>query len=770
MNQQRNVLNLIGKTPLVRIQRLNEIRDVEILAKLESANPGGSIKDRPALRMIEEAEASGALTRDRIVLEATSGNTGIGLALVAAVKGYRILLTMSESVSEERVKILKALGAEIFFTPAHLGTDGAIEHVYNLVREEPERYWLADQFNNPANWKAHYDGTALEIWEQTGGRLDGVVVALGTTGTAMGLSRRLKELEPQLRIIAVEPYMGHKIQGLKNMKESYQPGIFEKTRLDRIINIDDDEAFETARLLAKKEGLFVGMSSGAAMAAALRYARELKTGRIVVILPDGGERYLSTPLFTVKKKSGIRIYNTMTRQKEEFTPLREDQVAIYTCGPTLSQDLHIGLTRRHLVADLVRRYFEFKGYRVTVVMNLTDLDDRTIEGAEEARMALKDFTERHYRSFLDTLDRLGVHRATLYPKASEHVEHMIGLAQKLLEKGYAYEKFRSIYFDISRFQDYGRLSRIDLDKIHVGKTVDLDQYEKDNPRDFTLLKRSTLGELKRGIFYKTPWGNVRPSWHMECAAIALKHLGPTYDIHMSGIDLIFPHHENAVAIGYAVTGRPLANYWIHNEVVQSDPMDAPEGKSPEALTLETLFAEGYSGREIRYWFLSRHYRKPLIFSRKKLDAARNTLSNLDRFVQKLFACPRGPDNPETDQWVYDLRRGFVEGMDDDFSIAPALAALFQFTRRVNRMIDRRGLSPGDRDRILKALEAVNSVLGICELGPAEAEAEVERILREREKARAARDWKTADLHRETLLKMGIEVADTKEGPVWRRIS
>jgi cysteinyl-tRNA synthetase len=770
MNQQRNVLNLIGKTPLVRIQRLNEIRDVEILAKLESANPGGSIKDRPALRMIEEAEASGALTRDRIILEATSGNTGIGLALVAAVKGYRILLTMSESVSEERVKILKALGAEIFFTPAHLGTDGAIEHVYNLVREEPERYWLADQFNNPANWKAHYDGTALEIWEQTGGRLDGVVVALGTTGTAMGLSRRLKELEPQLRIIAVEPYMGHKIQGLKNMKESYQPGIFEKTRLDRIINIDDDEAFETARLLAKKEGLFVGMSSGAAMAAALRYARELKTGRIVVILPDGGERYLSTPLFTVKKKSGIRIYNTMTRQKEEFTPLREDQVAIYTCGPTLSQDLHIGLTRRHLVADLVRRYFEFKGYRVTVVMNLTDLDDRTIEGAEEARMALKDFTERHYRSFLDTLDRLGVHRATLYPKASEHVEHMIGLAQKLLEKGYAYEKFRSIYFDISRFQDYGRLSRIDLDKIHVGKTVDLDQYEKDNPRDFTLLKRSTLGELKRGIFYKTPWGNVRPSWHMECAAIALKHLGPTYDIHMSGIDLIFPHHENAVAIGYAVTGRPLANYWIHNEVVQSDPMDAPEGKSPEALTLETLFAEGYSGREIRYWFLSRHYRKPLIFSRKKLDAARNTLSNLDRFVQKLFACPRGPDNPETDQWVYDLRRGFVEGMDDDFSIAPALAALFQFTRRVNRMIDRRGLSPGDRDRILKALEAVNSVLGICELGPAEAEAEVERILREREKARAARDWKTADLHRETLLKMGIEVADTKEGPVWRRIS
>ena len=217
----KNILNQIGGTPLVSINGLNQNKDVEILAKLEYFNPGGSVKDRPALNMIEEAEKTGDLTKEKIILEATSGNTGIGLALVAAVKGYRILLTMSEAVSEERVKILKALGAEITFTPAHLGTDGAIEHVYNVIRENPDRYWLADQFNSEANWMAHYNGTAMEIWEQTDGHLNAIVATMGTTGTLMGISRRFRELKPDVQIIGVEPYLGHKIQGLKNMKETY---------------------------------------------------------------------------------------------------------------------------------------------------------------------------------------------------------------------------------------------------------------------------------------------------------------------------------------------------------------------------------------------------------------------------------------------------------------------------------------------------------------------------------------------------------------------
>jgi cysteinyl-tRNA synthetase len=766
------ILDLIGKTPVVPIRRLNANKGVEILAKLEFFNPGGSVKDRPALYMIEAAEKRGDLTKDKIILEATSGNTGIGLALVAAVKGYRILLTMSESVSEERVKILKALGADIEFTPAHLGTDGAIEHVYDLVREESDKYWLADQFNNDDNWHAHYYGTAMEIWEQTNGELDAIVVAMGTTGTLMGISRRFKELKPEVQIIGVEPYLGHKIQGLKNMKESYQPGIFEKKRLDRIMHIDDEEAYQTARLLAKEEGIFVGMSSGAAMAAALRLGGEMKRGRVVVILPDGGERYLSTPLFLAKRKSGLRLYNTLTRKKEEFIPLLDNRVTMYSCGPTLCQLVHVGQCRLFVFSDLILRYLEFKGYQVTHVMNVTDLDDRTIEGADKAGLSLKAFTEGYYLAFQEDLVKLNVKRAAEYPKASEHVEEMINLTQKLLEKGYAYEKFRSIYFDISRFKDYGRLSKIDLEKIRLGKTVDLDQYEKDNPRDFTLLKRSTLNELKKGIFFQTQWGNVRPSWHVECAAMSMKYLGPAYDIHTSGVDLIFPHHENAIAISQAITGKSPATYWVHNELVTINGKESGRKAEKEMPTLRDLLKWGFTGREIRYWLLSRHYRKPIFFSRTKLETAKNTLARLDKFIQKLHACKGGPDDNDMDQAVYDLRHKFVESMDDDFNIAPALAALFEFTHRVNKLMDRRGLSVSDRTKVLKALESIDSVLGIVDLSPAPAQLDesTRALLEKREQARQKRDWETSDRLREELRALGIEVIDTQEGPILRTVN
>jgi cysteinyl-tRNA synthetase len=764
----KNILDQIGGTPLVSINTLNPNKDVQILAKLESFNPGGSVKDRPALNMIEAAEKTGELTKEKIILEATSGNTGIGLALVAAVKGYRTLLVMSEAVSEERAKILRALGAEIKFTPAHLGTDGAIEYVYNFVREDPEKYWLADQFNNDANWMAHYNGTAMEIWEQTEGDLDALVATMGTTGTLMGISRRFRELNPKIQIIGVEPYLGHKIQGLKNMKESYRPGIFEKERADRIINIDDEEAYQTSRMLAREEGLFVGMSSGAAMAVALKIAAEMKKGRIVVIFPDGGERYLSTPLFVAKKKSGLRVYNTMSRKKEEFVPMEEKRVSIYACGPTLCQVIDLVQCRRLLFSDLIRRYMEFKGYEVTHIMNVTDLDDRTIQGAEKAGVSLKEFTDGFYDALMEDLDSLGIKRATEYPRPSEHVDDMITLTQKLLEKGYAYEKLRSIYFDISRFKEYGNLSRIDLDKIKLGKTVDLDQYEKENPRDFTLLKRSTLNELKRGIFFKTKWGNVRPGWHIECSAMAMKYLGPTHDIHTSGVALIFPHHENAIAISQAVTDKPLANYWIHNEPVMTDGSPSSDTeKGP--LTFRNLLGQGHTGREIRYWLLSRHYRKPIFFSLTKLSAVKNTVSHLDKFVQKLHHANPGPVDQEMDQAVYDLRQKFVESMDDDFNIAAALASLFQFTRRVNKRMDQSGLSSSDREKVLKALGRVNSVLGIMNLEPPPADEEVEALIRMREEARKKKEWEVADNLRERLREKGIDVVDAKEGPMWQRV-
>ena len=535
-----SLLDAIGNTPLVEIRHLNPNPNVTILAKLEYLNPGGSIKDRPALRMIEAGEDSGELTPHKTVIEATSGNTGIGLAMVCSIKGYRLLLAMSESVSTERQKILKARGAQILLTPGHLGTDGAIEEVYRLARENPEKYFMADQFNNPANWQAHYHGTAREIWEQTGGRVSMLVATLGTGGTLMGMSRRLLEYDANIRIIGVEPYLGHKIQGLKNMKEAYRPEIFEKERLHEKINIEDEDAYEMTRRLARKEGLFVGMSSGAAMAVAGRKAKDLDAGTIVVIFPDSGERYLSTPLFTIRDEIGLNLFNTMTRSKEPFEPLVPGKVSMYTCGPTAHAKMNIGQCRRFVFSDMLSRYLMFRGFDVNHVMNITDMDDKTIEGSEKAGMDLAAYTQHHIREIKTDLDRLGIDASCHYPLASEHMEEMVRLSEKLVEKGVAYEKLRSVYFDISRFADYGKLSGVDLDKIRLGATVDLDDYEKDNPRDFTLLKRSKLTELKRGIFTRTPWGNVRPSWHLQCAAITAKYLGDRYDIQASGRELVFP--------------------------------------------------------------------------------------------------------------------------------------------------------------------------------------------------------------------------------------
>jgi cysteinyl-tRNA synthetase len=768
VTKENNILDLIGNTPLVLVNRINPNKNVQILAKLEYFNPGSSVKDRPAKQMILDAEESGELTKDKIILEATSGNTGIGLAMVAAIKGYRILLVMSESVSEERKKTVSALGAELRFTPAHLGTDGAIEYVYNLFREEPDKYWLADQFNNESNWKAHYNGTAMEIWEQTGGKLNAVIASMGTTGTLMGLSRRFKELDPNIEIIGMEPYLGHKIQGLKNMKEAYTPGIYEKNRADRIIRIEDEEAYQTSRLLAKKEGIFVGMSSGAAMATAIRVAREMKNGRIVVIFPDCGDRYLSTILFEDKKKSEQFLYNTLTKKKEEFIPIDKNNVRIYTCGPTLSNLVNIGQCRRFIFSDLLRRYMEFKGFNVTHLMNVTDIDDRTIEGADKEGLALKDFTEKYYDEFLKDLDTLNIKRANNYPKASEHVEEMIQLTQKLLERGYAYEKFKSIYFDIYRFKDYGKLSRIDLKKIKIGKTVDLEQYEKEDPRDFTLLKRSTLSELKKGIFYQTQWGNIRPSWHLECPAMSMKHFGETYDIHTSGVDLIFPHHENSIAIGQAVTGKTPVNYWLHNELVMIDgkkSLNISENK----YTIRKILEKGYTGREIRYWLISSHYRKPISFSWEKLDMAKRTMSNMDKFILKLHHCKSGTHNPEIDQIVYDLKHNFTEAMDDDLNIAPALAALFQFTGNINRIMDKSGLNSEDKKKIQTGLEGINSVVGFMNLEEPRSDDSIEVMVKERETARIAGDFETADRIRQELeTDFGLELIDTKEGTVWRK--
>ena len=676
----QTILDTIGNTPLVEIQNLNPNPNVKVFAKLEYLNPGGSTKDRPALYMIEAAEKSGELTRDKTVIEATSGNTGIGLALVCGVKGYRLMLTMSEAVSVERRKILKARGADILLTPGHLGTDGAIEEVYRLARENPGRYFVVDQFNNEANWKSHFDGTAQEIWQQTNGAVTTLVACLGTTGTLMGASRKLKQLNPAIQIVGVEPYLGHKIQGLKNMKEAYCPEIFEKNRLDKQVNIDDEVAYDMARRLAKTEGLLVGMSSGAAMAVALEEAQHLTEGFLVVILPDGGERYLSTPLFAVSDDIGLKLFNTLTKRKEAFQPLRPRNASVYSYGPTVHARMHIGEMRRYVFADQLCRYLRYRGLDVHHIVNIADLDDRTIQGSEQAGMELDQFARGHMQQFMEDLALLDVQPAEKYPKASEHVEEMVALSKKLVNKGLAYEKLRSLYFDISRFSDYGQLSGIDINKIKLGATVDLDEYEKENPRDFTLFKRSRLSELKRGIFTKTDWGNVRPSWHIQCAAMSMKYLGDNYDIYASSRELLFPHHENVNAIAAAITGKPLARFWIHCDRILIDGKKVDE--NGPAVTLEDLFGLGYSGRLIRFWLFSTHYRKPITFSKDRLNTARRSLKRIDQFFNSLRNIKEGRSYAELDQVLYDIKNGFTTAKDQDLKISAANASLLKYNKKI----------------------------------------------------------------------------------------
>jgi cysteinyl-tRNA synthetase len=756
-----SILDAVGNTPLIEIKRLNPNPKVKILAKLEYCNPGGSIKDRAALFMIEAGEKSGELTPKKTVIEATSGNTGIGLAMVCAVKGYKLLLAMSESASVERQKILRARGADILLTPGRLGTDGAIEEVYRLARENPDSYFMTDQFNNEANWQAHYYGTSKEIWEQTQGKVSAVVATMGTTGTLMGISRGMKAYNPKIRIIGVEPYLGHKLQGLKNMKESYCPEIYDKALFDKKVNIDDEEAFEMTRRLAREEGIFVGMSSGAAMVIAQQEALEMTEGIVVVIFPDGGERYLSTSLFTVRDKIDLKLFNTLSRTKEALEPSVPGKISMYSCGPTAYARLHPGEWRRFAFADLLSRYLEYRGYSVSHVMNITDMDDKTISGSEKEGAELSEFTKKHVESFKKDLGVLDIRPASAYPRASEHADDMVAIAEKLMKKGFAYEKLRSLYFDISRFPDYGKFSGIDLNKIKLGATVDLDEYEKDNPRDFTLFKRCRLSELKRGIYVKTDWGNVRPSWHIQSATISMKYLGESFDIYTSSRELIFPHHENEIAIAAALTGKPLAKYWVlcDRVLIDGKKMDEKEIR----LTLQDLTDMGYCGRDIRYWLLSAHYAKPLIFSTERLDWAQNSLKRLDTCVHTLMNLKEGRAYPELDQLLYDIKQGFVQSMDDDLNISGAMASIFKHVRKVNLLVLEKRIDPDGALKITEVFRNIDSVLKIFDFHAKDKDVEpdIQKLIKERKRARAEKNWELADKIRDELISRGIAIRDGK---------
>jgi cysteinyl-tRNA synthetase len=754
-----SIIDSIGNTPLVKIRTLNPVPGVTILAKLEYMNPGGSIKDRAALYMITQAEADGELTPEKTVIEATSGNTGIGLAMVCAVKGYKLALAMSESASEERKKILKARGAQIILTPRHLGSDGAIEEAYRLAREYPDKYFLTDQYNNEANWKAHYKTTGPEIMAQTNGQVDAVVATVGTSGTLMGLSRYFRDQEHHARVICAEPYLGHGIQGLKNMKESYTPEIFDRTLLGESVHINDEAAFEAARQLAVKEGLFVGMSSGAAMAVALDQAKRLQNGVIVVIFPDSGERYLSTELFSLKKNINLTVHNSLGGGKEPLNPQGDKEFGVYTCGPTVHRRLDISHFRRHAFTDLLIRYLEYQDVKVRHIVNITDYDDKTIEGARQAKTTPQAFTQPFIDAFLSDLSRLGMRQAQAYPKVSEHFSEMTDLTRKLLVDNHAYEKLHSVYFDLASVGDYGRLSRVDVNKIRVGATVDLDEYEKNNPRDFTLLKRVTLPELKQGLGVKTEWGNVRPSLHLQCAALASTFLGADFDVHTGSRELMFPHHENEIAIAGAAGGS-FARVWMHCDPVQYDgSLDTDDARS---LTLDRLVDMGWDEKTIRFWLLSAHYRKSLLLSRKSLDDAKLVLSRINRCIESLGHVSGGSNEEEIQHVSYDLRQGMMDAMANDLKVPVLVSGLLSGVKNINRMVADGQVGSGGAQRLLKCFKDVDAVLNIFDFSKKTPHSsEVAALMAERDAARQQKDFKTADRIRRQLDDMGILVHDQK---------
>ena len=295
-----NILQTIGNTPLVRINKLNPNKDVTIYAKIEGNNPTGSIKDRIALKMIEQAEAEGSLVKGKIIIEPTSGNTGIGLAMIGVVRGYDVEIVMSKAVSTERIKMIESFGAKVTLTDAKLGTDGAIIKARELVKSNPKKYFMPDQFSNKYNKITHYKTTGEEIWKQTNGKIDYFVSAIGTSGTIMGVGKALRENNPKIKIICAHPVKGHYIQGLKNMEEAIVPSIYDPSEIDETIMVETEAAFEMTRQIVKKEGVFVGMSSGAAMYAAIEVAKKIRSGVIVIIFPDRGEKYLTTNLFNEK--------------------------------------------------------------------------------------------------------------------------------------------------------------------------------------------------------------------------------------------------------------------------------------------------------------------------------------------------------------------------------------------------------------------------------------------------------------------------------------
>lgn len=476
----------------------------------------------------------------------------------------------------------------------------------------------------------------------------------------------------------------------------------------------------------------------------------------------------------------LRFYNTLTRREEEFVPLHEGRVGMYTCGPTVYAPPHIGNLRTFFFSDTVRRYLEYRGYAVRFVMNLTDVDDKTIRGALRDGVKLNDYTQPFIDSLFRDFERLGIRRADHHPRATDYVPQMVDIIRRLEERGIAYSaEDGSVYYSIGKFADYGKLSKVDLSAARRGERVASDEYDKEDVRDFVLWKGAKPEDEQVGAVWDTPWGPGRPGWHIECSAMAMDELGETFDIHAGGVDLIFPHHEDEIAQSEGATGKPFVRYWLHGEflLLEGDKMAKSTGN---IFNLQDLVDREVKPSSIRYLFLTAHYRSKLNFTFASLESAAEAVRRIHGTRERLRAHPeaRDPepgDEPSLHLLVDQVLSAFAEAMDADLNTSVALSEVHRLASGVNQRLEAlgaRAITAAEKHAALDAFERMDSVFAFLSLAAKEREVDadlsawVEERIAARQAARQAKDFATSDAIRAELAARGVTVEDTAQGPRW----
>ena len=467
----------------------------------------------------------------------------------------------------------------------------------------------------------------------------------------------------------------------------------------------------------------------------------------------------------------LKVYNTLTRQKEEFVPLEKNKVKIYVCGPTVYDDIHIGNARAFVAFDVTRRYLQYKGYEVTYISNITDVDDKTVKRMKQTGISLQQLGEKYSDTYFKDITDLNIKKPDINPRATQHIEEIINLIQTLVDRGLSYVVDGEVYYDVSRFEDYGKLSGNKAEALKAGARIEVNRRKR-NPADFALWKRTKPREPS----WNSPWGRGRPGWHVECSAMSMKYLGETFDIHGGGKDLIFPHHENEIAQSESATGKTFAKYWLHNEwlTVSGEKMSKSLGNY---ITAREAMKK-YGPQVVRFFLASVHYRSPIDFNDRDLRQASRNLERLVNSVENLEALKesqqKSVDDKDLLRKAEETRQRFDEAMDDDFNTSLAVSAVLNLVKEVNKFIGTRTeIEGGTKRKIVEIMRSLlEDVLGVqVERYKPESERTVEglmdAIFEIRQEARERGDWKTADEIRKKLQKIGFVVEDAPEGTKWK---